>query len=155
MAFELAIAVKRDPAEAASASSEHIAVASRTLIFDADGIFSAGGAAELAEMVDGAIAPEFDAYIVCLRDIRDIDREALVRFLQWVSGRRDEGVDVRVGASETQLQRLLHELCSVSDALIPLDRAADEAPRLSLDAHRDVQTSIHGVTEITNQPLPS
>ncbi len=133
MGFELAIAAKRDPTEPRENALERSATPAKTLTFNASGAFSLEDGAALAQAIDDAISPEFDAYIVCLQAVDNIDNDALLTFAQWIRGRRDEGVDLRLCALEPHLHHLLEEVGEAGDALMPLDQAINEAPRRKID----------------------
>ncbi len=133
MGFELAIAAKRDPTEPRENVRERSATPAKTLTFNASGAFSHEDGAALAQAIDDAISREFDAYIVCLQAVDNIDNDALLTFAQWIRGRRDEGVDLRLCALEPHLHHLLEEVGEAGDALMPLDQAINEAPRRTID----------------------
>jgi hypothetical protein len=136
MPFDLAIAVKRDAS--AGADVERDIASSKTLIFDATGTLSREGAAALAQAIDGAISPDFHGYVVRFHTIENIDNEALLMFAQWVRGRREEGLDIRLCALEPHMHMRLEELDEVSTALMPLAHAAEDTPRRMVDVRRDV-----------------
>jgi hypothetical protein len=136
MPFDLAIAVKRDAS--ASADVERVTASSKTLVFDATGTLSREGAAALAQAIDGAISPDFQGYVVRFHTIEDVDNEALLTFAQWVRGRREEGLDIRLCALEPHMHMRLEELDEVPTALMPLAHAAEDTPRRMVDVHRDV-----------------
>jgi len=136
MSFDLAIAVKRDPGESTQPWPD--TTPSKTLVLDASGTFSHDGAAALAQAIDGAISPEFSDYVVRLHMIENVDNDALLMFAQWVRGRREEGLDLRLCALEPQMHRLLEKIGEVSAALMPLAHAADDTRRRMVDARRDV-----------------
>jgi len=135
MGFELAIAAKRDPAERRETVVEHSTTPAKTLTFNASGAFSDEDGAALAQAIDDAISPEFNAYIVCLQAVDNVDNDALLAFAQWIRGRRDEGVDLRLCALEPHVHHLLEEVGEAGDALMPLAQAINEAPRRKINAY--------------------
>lgn len=134
MGFELAIAAKRDPTEGREPVHDRGgAPATATLTFNANGAFAQEDGATLAQAIDSAISPEFDAYIVCLQAVDNIDNDALLTFAQWIRGRRDEGVDLRLCALEPHVHHLLEEVGEAGDALMPLVEAINKAPRRKIN----------------------
>jgi len=129
MGFELTIAAKRDPTEGCEPVHERRAAPAKTLTFDASGAFSQENAAALAQAVDDAICSEFSAYTVCLQSVDNVDNEALITFAQWIRGRRDDGVDLRLCAAEPHLHHLLEDVGEAGDALMPLAQATNTTPR--------------------------
>ncbi len=137
MGFELKIAAKHDPPKGREPVSEHGRSTAKALTFHASGAFSHENGAVLAEAIDDAISPEFCAYIVCLEAVNDIDESALLTFAQWIRGRRDEGLDLRLCALEPHVHHLLEDVGEAGDALMPLARATDTTPRRKVDTHLD------------------
>ncbi len=131
MGFELAIAAKRDPTEPRESVVERSTA--KTLTFNASGAFSHEDGAALAQAIDDAISSKFAAYIVCLQAVDNIDNDTLLTFAQWIRGRRDEGVDLRLCALEPHLHHLLEDVGEAGDALMPLAQATNEAPRRKID----------------------
>ena len=128
MSFDLAIAVKRDPGK--GARPKPVMALAKTLVFEASGALSHDGAAALAEAIDEAVSPEFRDYIVRFQSITDVDNDALQMFAQWMRGRQDKGIDIRLCALEPHMHHLLEELSEVASALMPLDQANDTARRI-------------------------
>ncbi len=137
MGFELTIAAKRDPTEGREPVRERGAAPAKTLTFDASGAFSQENAAALAQAVDDAICSEFSAYTVCLQSVDNVDNEALITFAQWIRGRRDDGVDLRLCAAEPHLHHLLEDVGEAGDALMPLAQATNTTPRRRVETHLD------------------
>ena len=127
MSFDLAIAVKRDPGK--GAGPKPVIALAKTLVFEASGALSHDGAAALAEAIDEAVSPEFRDYIVRFQSITDVDNDALQMFAQWMRGRQDKGIDIR--------------LSEVASALMPLDQATNDTARRIVDVRsnrREVPT---------------
>ena len=137
MGFELKLAAKSDPAEGREPVFEHGRSTAKALMFHASGAFSHENGAELAKAIDDAISPEFCAYIVCLEAVDDVDESALLTFAQWIRGRRDEGLDLRLCAVEPHVHHLLEDVGEAGDALMPLAQATDTTPRRRVDTHLD------------------
>jgi len=137
MGFELTIAAKRDPTEGREPVFERGRSPAKTLTFHASGAFSHENGAVLAEAIDDAIAPEFCAYIVCLEAVDNVEENALLTFSQWIRGRRDEGLDLRLCAVEPHVHHLLEDVGEAGDALMPLAQATDTTPRRKVDTHLD------------------
>ena len=131
MSFDLAIAVKRDPGK--GAGPEPVTRLAKTLVFEASGALSHDGAAALAEAIDEAVSPEFRDYIVRFQSITDVDDDALQMFAQWMRGRQDKGIDIRLCALEPHMHHLLEELSEVASALMPLDQATSDTARRIVD----------------------
>jgi anti-anti-sigma regulatory factor len=141
MSFDLAIAVKRDPGEGAGPTP--VTRLAKTLVFEASGALSHDGAAALAEAIDEAVSPEFRDYIVRFQSITDVDNDALQMFAQWMRGRQDKGIDIRLCALEPHMHQLLEELSGVASALMPLDQATNDTARRIVDVRsnrREVPT---------------
>jgi len=83
------------------------------------------------------LALSFAAYIVCLEAVNDVDESALLTFAQWIRGRRDEGLDLRLCALEPHVHHLLEDVGEAGDALMPLAQATDTTPRRKVDTHLD------------------
>jgi len=137
MGFELKLAAKSDPTEGREPVFEHGRSTAKALMFHASGAFSHENGAELAKAIDDAISPEFCAYIVCLEAVDDVDESALLTFAQWIRGRRDEGLDLRLCALEPHVHHLLEDVGEAGDALMPLAQATDTTPRRKVDTHLD------------------
>jgi anti-anti-sigma regulatory factor len=131
MSFDLAIAVKRDPGK--GAGPKPVTRLAKTLVFEASGALSQDGAAALAEAIDEAVSPEFRDYIVRFQSITDVDDDALQMFAQWMRGRQDKGIDIRLCALEPHMHHLLEELSEVASALMPLDQATNDTARRIVD----------------------
>jgi anti-anti-sigma regulatory factor len=131
MSFDLAIAVKRDPGK--GAGPKPVTRLAKTLVFEASGALSHDGAAALAEAIDEALSPEFRDYIVRFQSITDVDDDALQMFAQWMRGRQDKGIDIRLCALEPHMHHLLEELSEVASALMPLDQATSDTARRVVD----------------------
>jgi anti-anti-sigma regulatory factor len=136
MAFELAVAAKHDPTECRETIGERSTTPTKTLTFNASGAFSYEDGAALAQSIDDAISQEFHAYIICLQAVENIDNDALLTFAQWIRGRRDEGVDLRLCAVQPHIHHLLEEVGEAGDALMPLAQA--DTPRRKIEAYADV-----------------
>ncbi len=137
MGFELTIAAKRDPTEGREPVVERGSSPAKTVTFHASGAFSHQDGAALARAIDDALAPEFCAYIVCLEAVDNVDESALLTFAQWIRGRRDEGIDLRLCAVEPHVHHLLEDVGEAGDALMPLAQATDTTPRRKVDTHLD------------------
>ncbi len=137
MGFELTVAAKRDPTEGRGPVFERGSSPAKTLSFHASGAFSHEDGAALARAIDDALAPEFCAYIVCLEAVDNVDESALLTFAQWIRGRRDEGIDLRLCAVEPHVHHLLEDVGEAGDALMPLAQATDTTPRRRVDLHLD------------------
>ncbi len=137
MGFELAIAAKRDPTEGRDPVFERGNSPAKTLTFHASGAFSHENGAELAKAIDDAIDPGFCAYIVCLEAVDNVEESALLTFAQWIRGRRDEGLDLRLCAVEPHVHHLLEDVGEAGDALMPLAQATDTTPRRRVNLHLD------------------
>ncbi len=137
MGFELKLAAKRDPTKGHEPVFEHGRSTAKALSFHASGAFSHENGAVLAKAIDDAISPEFCAYIVCLEAVKDVDESALLTFAQWIRGRRDEGLDLRLCALEPHVHHLLEDVGEAGDALMPLAQATDTTPRRKIDTHLD------------------
>jgi len=59
----------------------------------------------LAGAIDDPIVLEFCAY--SLQAVDNVDESALLTFAQWIRGRRDEGIDLRLRAVEPHEHHLL------------------------------------------------
>ncbi len=137
MGFELKLAAKHDPTEGRKRVFEHGGSTAKALTFHASGAFSHENGAVLAKAIDDAISPEFCAYIVCLEAVKDVDESALLTFAQWIRGRRDEGLDLRLCALEPHVHHLLEDVGEAGDALMPIAQATDTTPRRKVDTHLD------------------
>jgi len=138
VSFELAIAARRDPTEGREAVPEPATTPAKILTFNASGVFSDEDGAALAQAIDDSISPEFQAYIVCLQAIDNVDDDALLTFAQWIRGRRDEGIDLRLCALEPHMHHLLEEVGDAGDALMPLAQATEDTPRRRIAIYSDV-----------------
>jgi ABC-type transporter Mla MlaB component len=134
MPFDLVIAVKRDPGE--GPELKPVTARAKTAVLEANGALTHDGAAALAKAVDEAVSPEFRDYIVRLGTITEVDNDALLIFVQWVRGRRDEGIDIRLCALEPHIYYRLESLREVADALMPLDQAANDTARRIVDVRQ-------------------
>ena len=137
MGFELTIAAKRDPSEGRETFLERGNSPAKTLTFHASGAFSHENGAVVAKAIDDAIAPQFGAYVVCLEAVDNVDESALLTFAQWIRGRRDEGIDLRLCAVEPHVHHLLEDVGEAGEALMPLAQATDATPRRRVDLHLD------------------
>jgi len=137
MGFDLTIAAKRDPTEGREPVFERGRSPTKTLTFHASGAFSHEDGVALASAIDDALAPDFCAYIVCLEAVDNVDESALLTFAQWIRGRRDEGLDLRLCAVEPHVHHLLEDVGEAGDALMPLAQATDTTPRRRVDTRLD------------------
>ncbi len=136
-AFLAAFAAKRDPTEGRGPVVERGSSPTKTVTFHASGGFSHEDGTALARAIDEAIATEFCAYIVCLEAVGNVEESALLTFAQWIRGRRDEGLDLRLCAVEPHMHHLLEDVGEAGDALMPLAQATDTTPRRRVDLHLD------------------
>jgi len=75
--------------------------------------------------------------VVCLEAVDNVEESALLTFAQWIRGRRDEGLDLRLCAVEPHVHHLLEDVGEAGDALMPLAQATDTTPRRKVDTHLD------------------
>ncbi len=131
MAFDLQIAMKYDHGDGFDGRPGFSR--KKTLVFEASDVLSHEGAASLAQAIDEAVSPEFSGYIVRFRSNDQIDADALATFVQWIRGRRDEGVDVRLCAVDPRMHKLLEKTEEADSGLVPFAHANEDTARRVVD----------------------
>ena len=81
-------------------------------------------------------------------------------FAQWIRGRRDEGIDLRLCALEPHVHHLLEDVGEAGDALMPVAQATDTTPRRRVDTHLEAPKASSsngslGRSETSSRALPS
>jgi len=138
MAFELVIAMKRDPAEAMERAQSRNATtgvpASPVATLDVRGDFSEQHAEELERSVERVLAGPADSVLIRFATA-DCERPAVLSFSRWLDEMRRAGSDVRIIEGESHVHELLTENDTLPEAAMPLADAEAAARRRIIDAH--------------------
>lgn len=138
MAFELIIAMKRDPSDPMSGLRAHDATpapaAAPVATFDVSGDFSEAQAQELERRVESVLAGTVDSVVIRFASL-DCERPSVLNFSHWLAGMRQSGNDVRIIEGESPVHALLTENDMLPEAAMPLADAEAKTRRRVIDAH--------------------
>ncbi len=137
MAFELVVAVKRDPSEGMNRPRSRDAPSFSAVpvsTFEVSGDFSEAHAEELERHVEQMLAGSAESIIIRFTAI-DCERPSVLNFSRWLKGMRQAGSDIRIIEGDSHIHALLTENDTLPDAAVPLADVEAATGRRMIDAH--------------------
>ncbi len=140
-AFELTIAVRRDPADKPEAGRRREAAPSiesvvTTLeVSSPDGALTVEDLHVLMQRIEGLFEEDTDAVIVCLQHNCGTDRTLLKGFVEWIAARRVESYDIRIAGTEPHVHERLCEADAMGEVVLPLGADGATGKRRVISAH--------------------
>jgi hypothetical protein len=135
VAFDLIIAMKRDPTRSARESElPPLSPPVPTAVIEINGVFCKESALELTRNIEMCLRKPVETVMIRFEDIACEDPQSLVSFATWLQEIRDAGHDVRLVTGESHVNALLSEQFVSRDAVI------DPAEVDELAHHRSVDT---------------
>jgi len=137
VAFELVIAVKRDPSDVMNRPRSQDASSVRTApvtTLEVSGDFSEAHAEELERHVERVLAGPAESVIIRFTAI-DCERPSVLNFSRWLKGMRQAGSDIRIIEGDSPIHALLTENDALPDAAVPAADAEAATGRRTIDAH--------------------